>query len=73
MAQGQAAVPVLVTNLPAAPFVVGPHLRVVEHATYAQCLDCNRHVEKEESQTGTWFSSALNAEATPEALPAGVG
>eukprot|EP00971_Amphidinium_carterae_P105857 2096458-Amphidinium_carterae.1 len=28
--------------LPAAPFVVGPHQRVVEHETYAICLDCSR-------------------------------
>eukprot|EP00971_Amphidinium_carterae_P072112 1426266-Amphidinium_carterae.1 len=37
-------VPVMETNLPAAPFEVGPHRRVVEHATYAMCLDCNRHM-----------------------------
>eukprot|EP00971_Amphidinium_carterae_P010708 211524-Amphidinium_carterae.1 len=37
-------VPVMETNLPAAPFVIGPHQRVVEHATYAICLDYNRHV-----------------------------
>eukprot|EP00971_Amphidinium_carterae_P183350 3639154-Amphidinium_carterae.1 len=30
--------------LPAAPFVVGPHQRVVEDATYAIGLDCSRHV-----------------------------
>eukprot|EP00971_Amphidinium_carterae_P057499 1136917-Amphidinium_carterae.1 len=29
------------TNLLAAPFVVGSHQRVVEHATYAICLDCD--------------------------------
>eukprot|EP00971_Amphidinium_carterae_P331799 6465582-Amphidinium_carterae.1 len=32
------------TNVLAAPFVVGPHQRVVEHATYAICMDCDRHV-----------------------------
>eukprot|EP00971_Amphidinium_carterae_P085235 1686245-Amphidinium_carterae.1 len=36
--------PVEVAVLPAAPFVVGPHQRVFEHATNAICLDCNRHV-----------------------------
>eukprot|EP00971_Amphidinium_carterae_P193366 3837126-Amphidinium_carterae.1 len=30
--------------LPAAPFVVGPHQRVVEHETYDVCLNCSRHV-----------------------------
>eukprot|EP00971_Amphidinium_carterae_P022765 448835-Amphidinium_carterae.1 len=30
--------------LPAAPFVVGPRQRGVEHETYAICSDCNRHV-----------------------------
>eukprot|EP00971_Amphidinium_carterae_P121639 2408899-Amphidinium_carterae.1 len=29
---------------PAAPFVIGPHQRVVEHETYAFCLDCERYV-----------------------------
>eukprot|EP00971_Amphidinium_carterae_P351141 6491934-Amphidinium_carterae.1 len=29
---------------PAFPFTVGPHLRVVEHATFAQCLNCYRQV-----------------------------
>eukprot|EP00971_Amphidinium_carterae_P279768 5553614-Amphidinium_carterae.1 len=32
-------VPVVETNLPAAPFEVVPQRRVVEHATYAICLD----------------------------------
>eukprot|EP00971_Amphidinium_carterae_P296224 5884056-Amphidinium_carterae.2 len=29
-------------NRPAAPCTLGPHLRVVEHATFAQCLNCFR-------------------------------
>eukprot|EP00971_Amphidinium_carterae_P010932 215807-Amphidinium_carterae.2 len=37
-------VPVEVTNLLVAPFVVWPPQRVVEHATYAICLDCNSNV-----------------------------
>eukprot|EP00971_Amphidinium_carterae_P265920 5275171-Amphidinium_carterae.1 len=31
-------------RFPAGPFVCGPHLRAVEHETYAICLDCERHV-----------------------------
>eukprot|EP00971_Amphidinium_carterae_P123242 2440266-Amphidinium_carterae.1 len=31
-------------TIPAAPFAVGPHQLVVEHETYAICLDCQRHV-----------------------------
>eukprot|EP00971_Amphidinium_carterae_P169655 3361462-Amphidinium_carterae.1 len=30
--------------LPAALFACGPHQHVVEHETYAVCLDCQRHV-----------------------------
>eukprot|EP00971_Amphidinium_carterae_P243379 4832750-Amphidinium_carterae.1 len=30
--------------LAAAPFAIGPHQHVVEHETYAICLDCQRHV-----------------------------
>eukprot|EP00971_Amphidinium_carterae_P107941 2136934-Amphidinium_carterae.1 len=30
-------------EFPAAPFVIGPHMRVVEHETYAICLHCERH------------------------------
>eukprot|EP00971_Amphidinium_carterae_P189961 3770914-Amphidinium_carterae.1 len=39
-------IPVEETNLLALPYVVGLHKRVivVEQATYAICLDCNRHV-----------------------------
>eukprot|EP00971_Amphidinium_carterae_P219692 4361838-Amphidinium_carterae.2 len=54
MAQGQDAgalelelevvVPLVETNLPAPPYALGPHLRVVEHATFAQCLNCFRLV-----------------------------
>eukprot|EP00971_Amphidinium_carterae_P256529 5093640-Amphidinium_carterae.1 len=29
---------------PAAPLVCGHHQQVVEHETYATCLDCQRHV-----------------------------
>eukprot|EP00971_Amphidinium_carterae_P011013 217074-Amphidinium_carterae.1 len=31
-------------RFPAEPFVCGPHLYVVEHETYAICLDCLCHV-----------------------------
>eukprot|EP00971_Amphidinium_carterae_P026183 516378-Amphidinium_carterae.4 len=31
-------------RFPAEPFVCRPHLHVVEHETYAICLDCQRHV-----------------------------
>eukprot|EP00971_Amphidinium_carterae_P156165 3096150-Amphidinium_carterae.4 len=30
-------------RFPAEPFVCGPHMHVVEHETYAMCLDCQRH------------------------------
>eukprot|EP00971_Amphidinium_carterae_P129113 2557455-Amphidinium_carterae.1 len=30
--------------LPAPPFAIGPHQRVVEHETYGICFDCERHV-----------------------------
>eukprot|EP00971_Amphidinium_carterae_P095966 1899201-Amphidinium_carterae.1 len=30
-------------EFPAAPFVIGPHQRVVEHETYAIWPDCERH------------------------------
>eukprot|EP00971_Amphidinium_carterae_P327128 6458302-Amphidinium_carterae.2 len=36
---------------PAAPFVIGPHQRVVEHETYAICLDCQWHVRVHTGQS----------------------
>eukprot|EP00971_Amphidinium_carterae_P219549 4358901-Amphidinium_carterae.1 len=49
LAQGQASGPalepeIIAAALPAAPFAIGPHQRVVEHKTYAICLDYERHV-----------------------------
>eukprot|EP00971_Amphidinium_carterae_P245701 4879426-Amphidinium_carterae.1 len=29
-------------ELPVAPLELGPHKRVVEHATFAECLDCRK-------------------------------
>eukprot|EP00971_Amphidinium_carterae_P040792 800629-Amphidinium_carterae.1 len=31
-------------KFPTEPFVCGPHLHVVEHETYAICIDCQHHV-----------------------------
>eukprot|EP00971_Amphidinium_carterae_P110129 2181339-Amphidinium_carterae.1 len=42
---GPAPEPEIVETAASAVLPAGPHQRVVEHETYAICLDCERHVE----------------------------
>eukprot|EP00971_Amphidinium_carterae_P024953 492592-Amphidinium_carterae.1 len=41
--------------LPEAPFIVGPHFRVVRHEAYLQCLDLSAFEEKEDQTAYCWF------------------